>query len=321
MKQAIMALDGGGSKLRMLIVDRETREQLYFRQINSGTNLSTVPDRKQALNNIKGLIIDGHLHIPRDYVLTGIGLSSAGTEIPENKQALKEALEEVIDTLKISSDRINDNPPKLFVTNDIDILLAEADIAIVGGTGTVAATKYKDIRPYDNTDEIPEGYVVKRFDGAGPFIGDKGSGYWLGKEILTKVQEIESLGGFINGKGEFIEENNSYLRELVLERLFEENGISEDVARRAIDTSLAHAGAPEFVSLVYGVTKENGYDFDRAKVAKFAPLADRAASQGDAAANEILKQAAVELGKNIVVAYESGGFRNKEHCDILLAKF
>lgn len=162
MKQAIMALDGGGSKLRMLIVDRETREQLYFRQINSGTNLSTVPDRKQALNNIKGLIIDGHLHIPRDYILTGIGLSSAGTEIPENKQALKEALEEVIDTLKISSDRINDNPPKLFVTNDIDILLAEADIAIVGGTGTVAATKYKDIRPYDNTDEIPEGYVVKR---------------------------------------------------------------------------------------------------------------------------------------------------------------
>ena len=39
MKQAIMALDGGGSNLRMILVDKDTEKELYFREIDSGTNL------------------------------------------------------------------------------------------------------------------------------------------------------------------------------------------------------------------------------------------------------------------------------------------
>ena len=66
MKEAIIALDGGGSNLRMLIVDMATKKELYFREITTGTNLSSVPNREEAIENIKSLIIDGHLHIPRD---------------------------------------------------------------------------------------------------------------------------------------------------------------------------------------------------------------------------------------------------------------
>lgn len=321
MKKAIMALDGGGSNLRMLVTDEETEEELYFREIATGTNLSTVPNKEEAIENIKNLIIDGHLHIPRDYVLQGIGLSSAGTEIKENKEALEKALQDIIQTLKISSDRINDYPPALYVTNDINILLHSADIALVSGTGTVCAVKYKDVKPYDNTDEIPEEYTIKKFDGNGPFIGDKGSGYWIAKEVLTRVSEIENLGGYMNSKGEFVEETDSYLRELVLEKLFEEHNMPEEQLQKAIDVQLARANVPEFVSMVYSATEDNmGKPFDRAIVGRlFSKIADDAALQGDEAANDILKQASVELFKNIWAAYQEGNFENKEECHLLLS--
>jgi len=319
MKEAIIALDGGGSNLRMVVADKETNEELYFRQIKTGTNLSTVPNKEEALENIKSLIVDGHLHVPRDYYLKGIGLSSAGTEIAENKRMLEEALQQVIEMLKISSDRINDFPPKTYVTNDIDVLLHSADIALVAGTGTVGAVKYKDITPYDNTDQQPKEKIY-RFDGNGKHIGDKGSGYWIGKEVLTKVSEIENLGGYINSKGEFVEVTESYLRDLVLETLYRENGYSEEETKKAISPYTKPDDAPEFVSLVYSATEANGRPFDRAKVGNlFSSLADKAALAGDNAANDILKAASIELFKNIKAGYEKGGFENKENCNILFS--
>lgn len=320
MKKAIMALDGGGSNLRMLIVDSDTYEEIYFKQISVGTNLSTVPNKEEALENIKNLIIDGHLHIPRDYVLTGIGLSSAGTEIKENKDSLENALNEVVSILKISSDRVNDNPPELYVTNDIDILLHSADIALVAGTGTVGAVKYKDITPYDNTDEVPKEYIIKKFDGNGQFLGDKGAGYWIGKEVLKKVAEIDNLGGYVNSKGEFVEETDSYLRQLVFEKIFKELDLPEEKLNIALEKGLKEAGLPEYVSLVYEATQDNGKPFDRAKVGNlFSKLADDAAIMGDETANDILKHASIELFKNINAAYNKGGFGNKEECKLLFS--
>ncbi len=320
MKEAIIALDGGGSNLRMIVVDKETEEELYFKEINTGTNLSTVPNREQALNNIKRLIANGYSHMPSEYTLVGIGLSSAGTEIKGTKEDLEKALREVVETLKTIPARPLTITPKLYVTNDIDVLLHSADIALVAGTGTVGAVKYKDIQPYDNTTEIPEEYTIEKLDAAGPYIGDKGSGYWIGKEVLTKVQEIETLKGYVNPQGEFVEEYNSYLRELVLKKLFELNGISGEEAEKAIMLGLDYTSLPEFVSLVYSATEENGKPFDRAKVGNyFSKLADDAAIQGDTAANEILKAASIELFKNIKTAYEKGGFADKPECMLLLS--
>lgn len=320
MKQAIMALDGGGSNLRLLITDRYTEKEIYNYKIEMGTNLSTVPNKKKALENIINLIKDGYLHIPRDYYLMGIGLSSAGTEIKENKEALKNALNEAVEFLKISSDRINDYPPVVYVTNDIDILLHSSDIAIVAGTGTVAAVKYKDITPYDNTYEIPEDSIY-RFDGMGQYLGDKGSGYWIAKEVLTRVAEIETIGGFLNSKGQFIEVTDSYMRDLVLEKLFKENNIPPEEAKKRIESYLNRGKQSDYVSLVYSATTETDDKyFDRAKVGKmFSKIADEAAYAGDEAANDILKQASIELFKNIRAGYEKGNFANKENCDILLS--
>ena len=39
MKKAIIALDGGGSNLRMVVADYDTEEPIYFNEINTGQKL------------------------------------------------------------------------------------------------------------------------------------------------------------------------------------------------------------------------------------------------------------------------------------------
>lgn len=318
MKKAIIALDGGGSNLRMVVADYDSEQPIYFNEINTGTNLSTVPNREEALNNIQNLIVEGFDNLPTGYEVSGIGLSSAGTEIKKNKEDLETALASAVGKIKQKTSSAGN--PALYVTNDIDILLHSSDIALVAGTGTVGAVKYKDIKPYDNTDVEPEEYTIEKLDGDGEYIGDKGSGYWIAKEVLTRVGQIEKLGLYINSKGEVVRDNTYYLRELVIEKLLELNGYSKDDAYRAKALTLRGANLPEYVSLVYSITEENGRPFDRAKVGNlFGKVAEEAALQGDEVANDILKGASLELFKNVVAAYEKGDFDTKPSCDLLLS--
>lgn len=318
MKKAIIALDGGGSNLRMVVADYDSEQPIYFNEINTGTNLSTVPNRKEAINNIQNFILEGYQNIPEGYELSGIGLSSAGTEIEKNRKDLALALENATTKIKSQNPRLKE--PELFVTNDIDILLHSSDIALVAGTGTVGAVKYKDVKPYDNTDVEPEEYTIEKLDGDGEYIGDKGSGYWIAKEVLTRVGQIEKLGLYINSNGKVVRDNTYYLRELVIEKLLKLNGYSDDDVYKAKALGLKDAGLPEYVSLVYSITEENGRPFDRAKVGNlFGKVAEDAALQGDEVANDILKGAALELFKNVVAAYEKGDFETKPSCDLLLS--
>lgn len=318
MREAIMGLDGGGSNLRILVVDRKTEQELYSKDIETGTNLSTVADKDEALRNVRELIVSGFKAIPDDYCVKGIGLSSAGTEIEENKIMLEEAVNKAVEEAARVKTTAKLFPPKCFVTNDIDILLHSADIALVAGTGTVGAVKYLDQEVYDNAPTPPDEYTIRKFDGNGQFIGDKGSGYWISKELLTRVAEIENLGGYMNRHGEFIEcdPRNSELLEMVYNKIFETNGISREEAQKL----LREKKIPEFVALVYSATEVNGKVFDRAKVGSlFGKLAVEAAYVGDEAANDVLEHSAQELFKNIAAGYKIGKFDEKEWCDILLS--
>lgn len=318
MKEAIMGLDGGGSNLRILVVDRKTEQELYSKDIETGTNLSTVADKDEALRNVRELIVSGFKAIPDDYCVKGIGFSSAGTEIEENKVMLEEAVNKAVEEAAKVKTTAKLFPPKCFVTNDIDILLHSADIALVAGTGTVGAVKYLDQEVYDNAPTPPDEYTIRKFDGNGQFIGDKGSGYWISKELLTRVAEIENLGGYMNRRGEFVEcdPRNSELLEMVYDKIFETNGISREEAQKL----LREKRIPEFVALVYSATEVNGKVFDRAKVGSmFGKLAVEAAYAGDEAANDVLEHSAQELFKNIVAGYRIGKFDEKEWCNILLS--
>ena len=256
--------------------------------------------------------------MPAGYELSGIGLSSAGTEIEQNRIDLANSIVSAIKRIKTQHPGMKKT--EFFVTNDIDILLHSSDIALVAGTGTVGAVKYKDIKPYDNTDVEPEDYTIEKLDGDGEYIGDKGSGYWIAKEVLTRVGQIEKLGLYINSNGDVVRDNTYYLREMVIDKLLDLNGYSEKDKYRAKALGLREAGLPEYVSLVYSITEENGRPFDRAKVGNlFGKVAEEAALQGDEVANDVLKGAALELFKNVVAAYEKGDFESKEYCDLLVS--
>ena len=318
MKKAIMALDGGGSNLRMVVADYDSEQPIYFNEVSTGTNLFTVRNKQEAINNIQNLVIEGFENLPEGYEIAGIGLSSAGTENEQNRSDLFKALKNATSKIKEKIPQIN--LPELFVTNDIEILLHSSDMALVAGTGTVGAVKYKDIKPYDNTDVEPDEYTIEKLDGDGEYIGDKGSGYWIAKEVLTRVGQIEKLGLYIDSHGNVTRDNSFYLRELVLKKLLELNGYTKEDAERAFALTLHGAGLPEYVSLVYSITEENGRPFDRAKVGNlFSKIADDAALQGDEVANDILKGAASELFKNVIAGYEKGDFETKPYCDLLLS--
>lgn len=117
----------------MVVEDYDSEQLIYFSEVNTGTNLSTVPNRQEAINNIQKLILEG----------------------------------------------------------------------------------------FDN---IPEEYTIEKFDGDGEYIGDKGSGYWITKEVLTRGGQIEKLGLYIDSHGNVARDKTFYLRGLVLKNLLELNG-------------------------------------------------------------------------------------------------
>lgn len=309
MKKAIIALDGGGSNLRLVVADYETEEQLFYSEINTGTNLNTVADREEALENIKKIIVEGYRNMPEGYELTAIGFSSAGTEIKRNVEDLNKAMESAVNQIK--EENPNSKKPALFLTNDIDILLHSSDIALVAGTGAVTAVKYID--PETNEE------VIEKFDGDGENVGDKGSGFWIAREVLTRVGEIEKTGRYIDRHGNIVKTKSSYLRDVVLDRVLELYGYSAEERKEILKNGIKKSGV-EYIAIVHGATTVNGKVFDKATVGReFAKFAEEAALQGDEAAIDILKKASLELFRNVDAAYENANFKDKEQCELLLS--
>lgn len=309
MKKAIIALDGGGSNLRLVVADYETEEQLFYTEINTGTNLNTVANREEALENIKKIIVEGYRNIPEGYELTTIGFSSAGTEIKRNVEDLNNAMEAAVNQIK--EENLDVKNPTLFLTNDIDVLLHSSDIALVAGTGAVTAVRYID--PETNKE------VIEKYDGDGENVGDKGSGFWIAKEVLTRVGEIEKTGRYIDRHGNIVKTNSSYLRDVVLDRVLALNGYSEEDRKEVLENGIRKSGI-EYIAIVHGATTVNGKVFDKATVGReFAKFAEEAALQGDEAAIDILKKASLELFRNVDVAYENANLRDKEQCELLLS--
>jgi len=101
--------------------------------------------------------------------------------------------------------------------------------------------------------------VAARAGGWGHLIGDEGSGYWIGRHALAAVvREVDGRGP--------------------------RTRLTEDV--------LAHFGVPDAAGLVHIVYNR---DVPRRSVATLGPIVQRAGSDGDAVAMQILERAAEEL--------------------------
>lgn len=102
----------------------------------------------------------------------------------------------------------------------------------------------------------------------GPLLGDEGSGHWLGREALRAVVHAH------DGRGGSTSLASAALSYLGIERI-------DDMLRRV------HADG-----------------FDRAAVARFAPIVLELAERGDAVAREILRRGCRELARCVAVVQD-----------------
>ncbi|CCU84863.1 ATPase BadF/BadG/BcrA/BcrD type [Mesotoga infera] len=154
MSRKIIAMDGGGTNLRVTCISSEAR----FRK-NYGTGVNITAVSSANLVSIFSLVRDD-VGIP-DYIIAAF--SGAGDKTREEK--LRQALESVFGNIEIE------------VIMDIEGLYRAAvgegrGVVVVSGTGS---TVYGHDR---------EGKAVKS-GGWGHIFDDEGSAYWISKELIT----------------------------------------------------------------------------------------------------------------------------------------
>lgn len=310
MSNAIIALDGGGTNLRMAVVDAETLQEIGPRkEIQYGTNLNSAKDPEQSLENLRKFILEGYENLPKGYLLKGIILSSAGTEIERNKLRLQEALENASSDIQNRNQTLKACPPLCVVTNDIDPLTSgDTHIAISAGTGTVCAVKCS----------TPLGKKLRIIDGYGIF-GDKGSGFDIGNHLLTKIGEVF-------GKGIW-EHQNGEIEEIDFKTFCAQTSLVKHVVQKLAEVSgkypceiIKSLQDGEIAQIMYPGTN-NG---ERSVVASYTKVLNEAVtedteknSKGCRYGKEIFENAANELFKDIMAAYRFGRYKPEDTVNIV----
>jgi len=171
-----IGIDGGGTKTICVLAD----ENLFIRSSATGpaTNPLVVGFEKSALTLLKLIKKTGS---SKKISFCEIGI--AGTGLKNNSNKLKKIL-------KIKSRETGFKLPPFEITTDIRITLEGAFAGapgsiLISGTGSIAFAKDKK----DN---------LFRAGGFGRIIGDEGSGYSIGRRVLSSI--AGSLDGRVNDK-------------------------------------------------------------------------------------------------------------------------
>ncbi len=233
-----LGIDGGGTSTEFIIVDN-------LGNILGYTIKSTLHHKQSSFIEFENILIDGITELidslnisidDIDYTVLGIpGYGEYVSEIPKINKIIN---------------RIIKNNYK--IVNDSEIawagsLLCEPGINIVSGTGSI-------------------GYGVDKNDknsrsgGWGPYIGDEGSAYWLGKKIIENFTRVSD--GRIE-KNQLYYDTKEYLK------------IEEDM---------------EILSIIV-----EEYNMDRIKIANLSKIINISLDKNDIRAIEIVKEAAYEL--------------------------
>ncbi len=160
-------VDGGGTKTTFTVFDEE------LRALKSKTLPSVHPAQTNS-EDIAAILQEGRLwacgvcsSINDDAIGFGLGLAGYGIN-PEFRAVLDRAVSTVFadDCHLLMSD----------VEAAFDSSLGDADgIVLISGTGSVGFARF--------------GGEIYRCGGWGPFIGDEGSGYWIGKKVIEEVSK------------------------------------------------------------------------------------------------------------------------------------
>ena len=163
MKHLYVGLDGGGTKTEVCMIDEQKREVERFQtgSINlAGQNRAAVQENLSAA--VRKIVMLGS-----GADLAGMWIGAAGVSHPEAQQVLKQAV------------RSGGYAGKLHITGDPPIALAGAlgravGSILISGTGSICYGRLADGKE-------------ARTGGWGHLVDDEGSGYAIGRDILSAV--------------------------------------------------------------------------------------------------------------------------------------
>lgn len=236
-KRYFLGVDGGGSKTNVTCIDEE--KKVVGEGTSGCTNFNSVGQEK-ASQHLREAILSAlkAAGVPEDQV-AGICLSMSGVDRPADKQLMRSWITPILPKARI--DVHNDAVAALVSGTDGNLF----GLVVISGTGTITYGVNK------------EGETT-RAAGWGPMLGDRGSGYQIGYEILTAVVRA------LDGRGPA-----TSLVEAVL-------------------TKLNLSKGEELIPWAYSSVAWERY-------AQLAPLAAIAARNGDKVAEQILEGQAQDL--------------------------
>ncbi|MDI1463128.1 BadF/BadG/BcrA/BcrD ATPase family protein [Catellatospora sp. KI3] len=267
MDTVVVGVDGGGTRTRCVVVDTDGR--VLGRAEAGGANPNSSPDPVGALAEaLRGAVAQATAAEPgvADRVAAGVfGLAGAGGA--GHADALARA------TAAWRAAGLAGAPE---VVGDLVVNFAAGTpesegLVLVAGTGAIAG-------------RIADGAVVRRCDGYGWLVGDRGSGTWLGRMAVTAVLDA------LDGRGP-----TTALTRTVPAALLDE------LAHTAHEpgSAEAHALAQRLVRAVYGSPP--------AALAALSPVVDAAARAGDETARTIVAEAADHLVASVRALAPSPG--------------
>lgn len=249
----IMGIDGGGTKTKLLLTDASGR--LIFEEEGGPSNINVTgyESVKQVLGEMVLRALNKTGAVPSDCLSLCMGATGAG------RKTEKEKIKEIFKTLGFEC--------QITITDDATIALygglgGKAGIMVISGTGSICLGRNNEGRIY-------------RCGGWGHIIGDEGSGYDIGRNILISI-----MRGF-DGR-----EPQSAMTPMVLKHLSLDN-------------------PEELVEYVYrrGISKK--------EIAALAVFADAGCEVKDAAAMKIIERSAEEIHCAVVTVINKLGFTGK----------
>lgn len=242
MHNYIIAVDGGATKTTLSL--RDLDGNIYFEKTSTGSNYQTIGAEKVE-KVLASLLQEAYNHTKLQNITLG-AFAMSGIDSTYDLECVKRIISQCIS-----------NSPLVFhrtlIENDVEMTLLglthqnEARALVLSGTGSIAlATDGKG--------------KIARVGGWGHRVGDEGSGYWIGRQILKHIFRLE------DGRSE----KSTILKDLVYELL----------QLKTIE---------ELSQWLYHPTYTN------AQIASLAQVLPKAISLGDEAAIQIARQSAYEL--------------------------
>ena len=247
----VIGIDGGGTKTEVVITDLELKELHRFTAGAINLNGKSEAGVQQSFHDIAAEISSRNLEWPD---CRYIAIGAAGISNP----VVKKQLEKYIRSMGYSGPLtiVGDQETALYGAHQLG--KGDSGVILIAGTGSICFGKSKS-------------GSMHRVGGFGYLLDDEGSGYSIGRDILTAVLQAS------DGRAE-----PTIFQQLVFEKM-QLNSIQE------------------IVGFVYAPTMSKG------DIAAIAPLLSTALSEGDHAALKIADKSAASLVELVVPIMEQFG--------------